>query len=88
VALVWAREGAKVLVSDLNADTGEETVALVRAQGGEAHFHAADVAKPEDAQALVEQALKHFGRFANTARFHNLGKNAQLIQCVVHKIIL
>jgi NAD(P)-dependent dehydrogenase (short-subunit alcohol dehydrogenase family) len=63
VALVWAREGAKVLVSDLHADTGEETVALVRAQGGEAHFHAADVAKPEDAQALVDQALKHFGRF-------------------------
>jgi NAD(P)-dependent dehydrogenase (short-subunit alcohol dehydrogenase family) len=63
VALVWAREGAKVLVSDLNEEGGQETVALVRAQGGEAQFHRADVAQPADSHSLVEHALRHFGRF-------------------------
>jgi NAD(P)-dependent dehydrogenase (short-subunit alcohol dehydrogenase family) len=43
VALVWAREGARVVVSDMNRAGGEETVALVRAQGGESIFLAADV---------------------------------------------
>ncbi len=62
VALVWAREGARVVVSDMNRAGGEETVALVRAQGGEALFLAADVGQPQHAQALVEQTVAHFGR--------------------------
>lgn len=62
VALVWAREGARVVVSDMNRDGGEETVALVRAQGGDAIFLASDVGQPKDAQSLVEQAVAHFGR--------------------------
>lgn len=62
VALTWAREGAKVVVSDVNVDGGQETVALVLAQGGEAIFVAADVGKPADSHALVEQAVAKFGR--------------------------
>lgn len=62
VALVWAREGARVVVSDTNRAGGEDTVALVRAQGGEAIFLASDVGQPKDAQSLVEQAVAHFGR--------------------------
>jgi NAD(P)-dependent dehydrogenase (short-subunit alcohol dehydrogenase family) len=62
VALVWAREGARVVVSDRNRSGGEETVALVQAQGGEAIFLAADVGQPVDAHALVEQTVARFGR--------------------------
>jgi NAD(P)-dependent dehydrogenase (short-subunit alcohol dehydrogenase family) len=62
VALVWAREGARVVVSDTNREGGEDTVALVRAQGGEAIFLASDVGRPEDARALVEQTIAHHGR--------------------------
>ena len=62
VALVWAREGARVVVSDLNRAGGEETVAQVMAQGGEAIFLAADVGRPQDAKVLVDQAVSHFGR--------------------------
>ena len=46
VALVWAREGARVVVSDLHVEGGEETAAMVRAQGGDAVFVAADVVEP------------------------------------------
>lgn len=62
VALIWAREGARVVVSDIDVQAGEETAALVRSQGGEALFVAADVGKPEDSKALVARAVEHFGR--------------------------
>ncbi len=62
VALVWAREGARVVVSDMNRAGGEETVGLVLAQGGEAIFLAADVGQAKDAQSLVEQTVAHYGR--------------------------
>ena len=62
VALVWAREGARVVVSDMNRAGGEETVGLVLAQGGDAIFLAADVGQAKDAQSLVEQTVAHYGR--------------------------
>lgn len=62
VALAYAREGAKVVVSDMNSAGGEETASMVRSQGGDAIFVAADVGKPSDSQALVERTLAHFGR--------------------------
>ena len=62
VALVYAREGAKVVVSDMNAAGGEETAALVRKLGGDALFVAADVGKPADSKALVDRVVAHFGR--------------------------
>ena len=62
IALAWAREGAKVVVSDISAQAGDETVALVRAQGGDAIFVAADVGKSDDARTLLERTVAHFGR--------------------------
>ncbi|MEY4344588.1 MAG: hypothetical protein RL032_420 [Pseudomonadota bacterium] len=62
VALTWAREGAKVVVSDVSADAGEETVALVQAAGGDALFVAANVGNPEDCKRLVERTVAHYGR--------------------------
>ena len=62
IALVWAREGAKVVVSDVNVQAGEETAALVRSAGGDAIFVAADVGKPEDCDALVQRTVAHYGR--------------------------
>lgn len=62
IALVWAREGAKVVVSDVNVQAGEETTALVRAAGGDAIFVAADVGKAEDCEALVQRTVAHYGR--------------------------
>jgi NAD(P)-dependent dehydrogenase (short-subunit alcohol dehydrogenase family) len=62
VARVWAREGARVVVSDVNAAGGEETAELVRGDGAEAIFIEADVGKPADAHLLVERAMAKFGR--------------------------
>ena len=62
IALAYAREGARVLVSDLQVEGGEETVRLVQAAGGEAVFAAADVADPAAGPRLVRQAVQAFGR--------------------------
>lgn len=62
VALGWAREGARVVVSDVNTPGGEETADMVRAQGCDAIFVAADVGNSEDVRKLVERSVAHFGR--------------------------
>ncbi|MCA0241535.1 MAG: SDR family oxidoreductase [Proteobacteria bacterium] len=64
VALAYAQAGAKVLVSDLAAAAagGEETVALVKAAGGEAVFVAADVGDPAACEALADAAVQRYGR--------------------------
>lgn len=62
VALVCAREGAKLVVSDVQANAGEETAAMVRALGADAFFVPSDVGKPEDHKALVDRTVAIFGR--------------------------
>ncbi len=52
-ANLFASEGARVVVSDVNVDGGEATVRQIREAGGEAVFQAADVSKAADVEALV-----------------------------------
>jgi NAD(P)-dependent dehydrogenase (short-subunit alcohol dehydrogenase family) len=61
-ALVMSREGARVVVSDIDALAGEETAALVRAQGGEALMVTSDVCNAQSCQQLVQKALDQYGR--------------------------
>ena len=62
VALAYAAAGARVLVSDVDAAGGAQTVDAVKSAGGEAVFMAADVADPAAHVALVAEALKRWGR--------------------------
>jgi len=62
IALVAAREGARLVLSDTDAHAGNHTADQVRALGAEALFAQSDVGKPEDAQALVDQTMAHHGR--------------------------
>lgn len=61
VALLYAMEGAKVVVSDINEDGGNETVDQIKKRGGEAIFIFADTAKQTDHQFVVDQTLRHYG---------------------------
>jgi NAD(P)-dependent dehydrogenase (short-subunit alcohol dehydrogenase family) len=58
---LFAREGAKVVVSDISEKNGNSTVEEIKSSGGEAFFVKADAAKPEDHQALVEQTIQQYG---------------------------
>jgi NAD(P)-dependent dehydrogenase (short-subunit alcohol dehydrogenase family) len=75
--LVLAREGAKVLVSDISTRRGQETVALVREAGGEAEFFKADVAREADCEALIGVAVNKWGRLDGA--HNNAGISGQLV---------
>jgi NAD(P)-dependent dehydrogenase (short-subunit alcohol dehydrogenase family) len=61
-ALVFAREGAKVIVADLDEKGGQETIARVKAVGSEAIFVKTDVSRAMDVEALVRKTLEAYGR--------------------------
>ncbi|MDQ1085840.1 SDR family NAD(P)-dependent oxidoreductase [Siphonobacter sp. SORGH_AS_1065] len=61
IALSYAKEGAKVVVSDINENGGNETVSLIQQAGGDAFFVKADTSKPEENEALVKQTLDTYG---------------------------
>ena len=61
-ARMFAEQGAKVVVAEYSEDAGNETVELIRADGGEATFVRADVSREADARAMVEHAVSTYGR--------------------------
>jgi len=70
-SLAYAREGARVVVADVNVEGGEETVQRIKEAGGEAILVHADVSRAEDTQAMVSQAVQAFGRL--DCAFNNAG---------------
>lgn len=70
-ALEFAREGAKVVVSDVNCKGGEETVCQIEQAGGTAMFVQADVSQAAEVDALVGQTIDTYGRL--DAAFNNAG---------------
>jgi len=61
-ALLFADEGASVVIADLDIKKGEETVSLVKARGANAFFVKTDVSKAKDNEQAVAQAEKQFGK--------------------------
>ncbi|HXG02933.1 MAG TPA: SDR family NAD(P)-dependent oxidoreductase [Candidatus Binatia bacterium] len=60
-AVLFAREGARVLCVDLVKERAEETAALIAGEGGEAHPFVADVARRDDTRAMVAAAVERWG---------------------------
>lgn len=70
-SLMFAAEGAKVVVADFVEAAGEETVRLVREAGGYATFVRTDVASEASAKAMVQHAIATYGRV--DALYNNAG---------------
>lgn len=62
VALAFAAEGARLLLSDVDEPGGRETAEMIEAKGGEGRFVRADIAVPDDVDALVKAAVDAYGR--------------------------
>ena len=76
-ALALAKAGAKVMVSDISVEGGQETVKQIKDNGGEAKFFKCDVSDEEQVKALIDETISAFGKldFAH----NNAGINAGLV---------
>ena len=77
-ACLFAREGARVVVADLNEKDGGGTVEAIRAAGGEAIFVRTDVALSSDVERLMSSAVETFGRI--DVLFNNAGVGQKLMK--------
>ena len=70
-ALLFAKEGATVVVADLDKAGGNEVVEQINADGGKAMFIRTDVTVAEDVQAMVESTIDAYGKL--DVLFNNAG---------------
>jgi NAD(P)-dependent dehydrogenase (short-subunit alcohol dehydrogenase family) len=70
-SLIFAREGAKILLADVQEEGGNETLKLVKEAGASAVFMRVDVAKWSDVEAMVAKAVESYGRL--DCAFNNAG---------------
>ncbi|MDD5178273.1 MAG: SDR family oxidoreductase [Candidatus Nanoarchaeia archaeon] len=76
-ALLFAKEGAKIVVADYNEELGKETVSLIKKEKGEAIFVKTDVSNEKDIKNMIDQTIKSFKKIDilyNNAGIE-LGKN-------------
>jgi NAD(P)-dependent dehydrogenase (short-subunit alcohol dehydrogenase family) len=75
-ALALAREGAKLIIADMQEDGGHQTVHMITEQGGEAMFVKTDVTQAHAVEALISTAVETYGRLDcahNNAGISGLG---------------
>jgi NAD(P)-dependent dehydrogenase (short-subunit alcohol dehydrogenase family) len=60
-SVLFAREGARILVVDRDLTSARATVAIIESEGGEALAHAADITDPDSCATIVDAALERFG---------------------------
>ena len=61
-AIIYAREGARVMAVDCNLEAAEETKHLIDEEDGECITFKADVSKSDDCKSMVEKCIQTFGR--------------------------
>ena len=81
-ALAFAREGAKVVVVDVNVEGGKETVQMVKGAGGESIFVKTDVTNGHDVEEMVKETDETFGRL--DCAFNNAGVSGPFLPLVDH----
>jgi NAD(P)-dependent dehydrogenase (short-subunit alcohol dehydrogenase family) len=74
-ALVFAQQGARLIVSGRNEETGERLASELRAGGSEAEFVKADVRYDDDVRGLINRAVERFGRL--DVAVNNAGTDGQ-----------
>ncbi len=70
-AMLFAEEGAKISVVDIDTNSGQQTVELIKQKGGQATFVQADVSKSADVERMIKTTVDHYGRL--DILFNNAG---------------
>jgi NAD(P)-dependent dehydrogenase (short-subunit alcohol dehydrogenase family) len=79
---LFAREGAKVVIADINVEGGEETVRRISDEGGEAYFVGTDVSKSAEVEALIKTIVEMYGRL--DCAYNNAGIIGTIVSLVDH----
>jgi NAD(P)-dependent dehydrogenase (short-subunit alcohol dehydrogenase family) len=90
VSLVLARQGARLVLVDIDADFVAETAALVSEAGGEAAVHLGDLAAPDACAAAVQRAVEDFGTVdvvVNNAAISGRGTVVSLTVADWHRVL-
>jgi NAD(P)-dependent dehydrogenase (short-subunit alcohol dehydrogenase family) len=77
---LFARDGAKVVVADIDDKGGQETIQLIEEAGGEALFVKTDVSKAAEVEAMVNKTVEIFGQL--DCAFNNAGISGELASIV------
>ncbi len=62
IAILYAKEGAKVIVNDISEENGQSVVDQIKSEGGEAFFIEADASKEEEVLNLIQKTVEKYGR--------------------------
>jgi NAD(P)-dependent dehydrogenase (short-subunit alcohol dehydrogenase family) len=78
-AVLFAREGARVLLVDAVAERADETLALIRREGGEASVFQADVTSSADCRSMVQAAMERYGKIDILANIVGIFRKATVV---------
>ena len=81
-AVTFAKEGAKVVVADVDVEAGKETVQMITKNGGDAIFVRADVSKEAEVETLINKTVETYGRL--DCAFNSAGIEANwagIVEC-------
>ena len=84
-ALAFVREGARVVVSDVNVEIGEETVRMIQEANGECIFLQADMLESAEIEEMIGRAIDAYGRLDYAFNSAGVGpaKNARIDECSI-----
>ena len=84
-ALAFVREGARVVVSDVNVEIGEETVRMIQEANGECIFLQADMLESAEIEEMIGRAIEAYGRLDYAFNSAGVGpaKNARIDECSI-----
>lgn len=83
-AMLYGELGAKVMLSDINEELGQQVVAEMVANGAVARFYRADVGDPVQCQQLVQETVSAFGRL--DMAFNNAGIGGEMNQTADYSV--
>jgi 2-keto-3-deoxy-L-fuconate dehydrogenase len=81
MALLFAREGARILAADMNGDAAEETAGQIVASGGRCVRLKVDVTQPGQVRHMIERAQSEYGRIDILCNNAGIGSTTDVIAC-------
>ena len=80
-ALLFARQGARVVVADINEEAGRETVRAICEEGGQATFLRTDVREADDVKEMIDFAVRTYGRLDVLVNNAGIGHRIPVHRC-------